>query len=97
MTAKSDRVKRLMEDQDLKQAFADVEAALFKQFKQCPPSEQETLRVIKERLHLLQSVEANLYQAIEHGEIEDFNAMQDEKPGYLGDILSWRKKQQHKH
>ena len=92
MTAKSDRVKKLLNNKDLQQAFDDVRDALLKMFTECKTTDSEKMVDIRKRLHLLESVEANLKRAIEDGELEDFRATEQEAPTFLGDIKKWRKK-----
>lgn len=92
MTAKADRVQKLLDDPELQQAFQNVRKALHEAFDHCKVSDTETLVDIKKRLHLLDSVEANLHEAIRDGHLEDFRAVEQEKPGFLGDITKWRKK-----
>lgn len=90
--AKANRVKKLLENKDLQQAFDDVKGALHTQFDQIPPSDLEAMVKIKERLHLLASVEENLKAAIKDGALEEFRLREQETPPYLGDILEWRKR-----
>lgn len=91
VTAKADRVKRLLEDPDLQQAFEDVRQAILQGFSETPPTKTEQLVLWRERLHLLDSVKANLERAIEDGNVERFHAQEQERPPFLGDILAWRK------
>jgi hypothetical protein len=83
-----------MDDPDLQQAFDDVRTALHKAFATTPVSNTEHLVDIRKRLHLLDSVEANLRTAIQDGHLDDFNASEQERPPFLGDILKWRQKTQ---
>ena len=92
-TARADRVARLLEDPDLKQAFRDVRDAILRQFQEIPPSESEQLLKCRERLHLLDSLEANLKRAIQDGKLERLRVEEQKKPPFLGDLLEWRKKQ----
>ena len=94
ITAKATRVEKLLSNKDLQQAFTDVRDALHKQFDQIAPSDLESMVKIKERLHLLISIEENLKQAIRDGRLEDFKVDEREKLPFLGDISAWRK--QHK-
>lgn len=94
ITAKADRCQRLLNDPDLQQAFEDVRQAILQGFSETPPSKTEQLVLWRERLHLLDSVKANLERAIEDGFIERFHAKEQERPPYLGDLLKWRKKKQ---
>lgn len=92
MTAESDRIKRLLEDPDLRQAFQDVREKLHEAFATCRTDDAEVLVDIRKRLHLLDAVEQALYTRLEHGLLEDFRAAEEERPPFLGDILKWRKK-----
>lgn len=83
--AKKNRIERLLDNKDLKEAFEAVDAALVKQFREIKPSDVEGIHTIKERLHILQSVKANLYQAIQDGKLEEFQAAQENTP-FLGDL-----------
>lgn len=94
MTAQADRVHRLINDPDLKQAFQDVRDALHQAFANTPTNDSEAMVDIRKRLHLLDSVEANLHRAIQDGSLEDFRVEEQERPPFLGDILQWRKKNQ---
>lgn len=84
--AKGHRCKHLLEDEDLRQAFLDVRDALHDQFDQIAPSDIESMRMIKERLHLLFSIEKNLLQAIKDGQLEEFILSEQERPAFLGDL-----------
>ncbi len=79
MSGKSDRIQRLLNDEDLQQAFKDVKDALYQAFCNTSPSDGETLQDIRKRLHLLDSVEANLRVAIEDGHLEEFREKQQEQ------------------
>ena len=92
MTAKADRIKRLVEDPDLQEAFDNVRNALFTQFAKCKTNDTDTMADIRKRLHLLDSVEANLHQAIRDGKLEDFKAVEQERPPVLGNIVEWTRK-----
>ena len=93
MSEHAERVERLLNDPDLKQAFLDVKNALLDAFSKCPTTDAETMLDIRKRLHLLQSVEANLYRAIEDGKLEDFRIEDQKRPPMLGDLVKWKKKQ----
>jgi hypothetical protein len=93
VTAKAVRVHRLLEDQDLQDAFSDVERALFERFRAAPTDNGEILKELKLMHTLLDSVKANLYMAIKDGKLEQFNEDQSENVQFLGDIRKWRKKQ----
>tara|TARA_R100001443_G_C3277023_1_gene159440 strand:- start:92 stop:376 length:285 start_codon:yes stop_codon:yes gene_type:complete len=91
VTAKADRCSRLINDKDLKQAFVDVRNAIYETFEQCPVDDGETLVRLKQRLHLLDSVWANLERAVADGKLEAHRIEEQGKVSYLGDI--WQKKQ----
>lgn len=90
--SKAERCKRLLDDPDLKQAFQDVREALHQAFANAKVSDTESLVDIRKRLHLLDSVEANLYQAVQDGQLESFRVAEQERPPFLGDLNKWRKK-----
>lgn len=92
---KANRCKKLLEDPDLQQAFQDVRDALFQAFAQIPPSDTDNLIDCRKRLHLLDSVEENLYQAIRDGKLEEFRLDEQKRPPFLGDINKWRNKSKH--
>lgn len=88
MTQKSDRVQRLLDDPDLKQAFQDVRDALHRKFEETATNDADSMVDIRKRLHLLDSVEANLRLAISDGKLLDFRA--EQKPQGLREML-WKK------
>jgi len=90
VTAQADRVHRLINDPDLKQAFQDVRDALHQAFASTPTNDSEAMVDIRKRLHLLDSVEANLDRAIQDGHLEDFRANEQERAPFLGDLLQWK-------
>ena len=97
VTERADRCKRLMEDQDFKDAFQLVENSLVEGFKQVSREQVSDngniLNEIHLTLHLLQSVKDKIAQAIRDGEVEVFNIEQDRNVApYLGDVTAWRKK-----
>jgi len=87
MTAKSDRITRLVNDEDLKQGFQDVRDSLHQKFASTKLDDSQGMTDIRRMLHLIDSVEANLHRAIEDGKLEDFRAA--EGPAPLGDIRKW--------
>lgn len=90
--ARADRAKALLDNPDLKQAFQNTRDAILRQFQQIPPSQSEQLLKCRERLHLLESVEENLYQAIRDGALERFREQEKERLPFLGELVPWRKK-----
>jgi hypothetical protein len=90
VTAKADRVERLLNDRDFKQALEDTRNAILQRFSETPPSQTEQLVECRKLLHLLDSVEANLKQAIRDGKLEVFTHEQ-QKTGFLQE-LRWKKR-----
>lgn len=93
MTEKADRIKRLLEDEDLKEAFDLVRSKLLGAFASCNADDVQFMQDIKVRLTLLSAVEQNLRDAITDGTLKDFRAQEQERPPFLGDIRKWRKKE----
>ena len=91
MTAKADRIKKLLDDEDLQQAFEDVRRTLMDAFANCKTDDAERMMDISKRLNLLQAVEQNLRRAIQDGQLQDFRDAEKERPPFLGDIRQWRK------
>ena len=79
VTDKALRVQRLMEDENLIQAFQDVRDALHGKFEQTLVNDGDTLLDIRKMLHLLDSVWANLERAVEDGQLEQVNIDEAEK------------------
>ena len=94
MTAKATRIKRLLEDPDLLEAFDNVQRAILNGWMQTPPSDIDSKEEWHRRLFTLQSVEENLKQAIRDGELDDFKVAEQGKLAPLGDIVQWRMKEQ---
>ena len=92
MNDKAERCQRLLEDKDLQQAFQDVEDAITLKWKQAPIEDREGQQKLRLSLHLLQSVQANLEEAVKHGTLAAYR-IEQEKSGvsYLGDIWKRRK------
>ena len=89
--ARAARADRLLNDPDLNKAFVDTRTAILERFSEIPPSETEELVECRRLLQLLKSVEENLKQAVRDGELSRFRAQEQERPPFLGDLLSWRK------
>ena len=92
MTEKSDRVQRLMDDPDLKEAFANVRDRLLSAFSSCDCNDTEMMKDIRKRLFLLDLVEKDLMSAIQDGTLEDFHMAEQERPGFLEDLTKWKRK-----
>ena len=92
MTAQSDRIKRLLDDEDLQEAFGAVANAIHSGWANSPPTDADMLSEWHRRLFTLNSVKENLYTSMQDGQYQDYIEAEKEKPAILGDILSWRKK-----
>ena len=81
MTDKSERIERLLNDQDLNNAFETVREYYRDKIEECPMSldNPEPLMDIRKMLHLLGDVKQALYTAIQDGHLEDFNAQEKER------------------
>lgn len=78
MTGKADRARALLDDATFQDALQGVRQALLNRFVDTKPDDHDRLVETRMYLHLLDSVEANLIQAIEDGHIEDFREMEQE-------------------
>lgn len=85
MSDKPTRVKRLIENEDLQQAFRDVRNAIHQQFERASVTDVEILVGLKHKLNLLDSVWANLEAAVEDGELRVWREKQA-KTSFLGDL-----------
>ncbi len=92
MTEKADRIRHLLENQDLAEAFDNVRQQYFAMFEKCPLENENLRRDIHYMLTLLGQVKGDLYNAIEQGDYEDFLVQQQEQPTPLGEIKSWPRK-----
>jgi hypothetical protein len=81
MTGKADRANALLEDPAFKEALVNVRQALLARFIETPVNDPERLIQTRMYLELLDSVEANLMQAIEDGKLEDFLIEQEKEDG----------------
>lgn len=73
--ARADQAKQLLENEIFIQAFKDVENAIFQRIRECPQRDTEGLTYLHLSLHTLESVKANLTEAIRRGKIKDFNVV----------------------
>ena len=90
MTAKADRIKQLLENEDLNEAIDNVRKAIHQGWEQTPPTEHEQQQEWHRRLFTLNGVIANLQQAIEDGKLEDYIANEKLTPPILGDLSKWK-------
>ena len=92
MTAQSDRIKKLLDDKDLNEAFESVINAIHTGWANTPPTDADMQAEWHRRLFTLNSVKENLRAAMENDQYEDYLEAEKEKPATLGDILTWPKK-----
>lgn len=90
MTAKADRIQKLVDDPDLKAAFQTVRQKYFNMIEQSPLTDDTALLDIRKMLHLLRDVEKDLHTAISTGKLEDFRAT--EQPGPLKELMHGKPK-----
>ena len=79
MTAKADRVRALLESEDLKEAFENLERYLFDAFCETSADDIEMLRSIRMRLTAVTMLKNELIAAVDAGDYEDFMAAQKER------------------
>ena len=88
MTAKSDLIKALMDDQHIQGAFENVRSAYTSAILN-PQTEDDDVWELRRMLFILGKVEQDLRQAIEDGEFEDLRAVEKGR-SVLGDL--WKSK-----
>ncbi len=93
MTAKADRIKRLLDDPDIEDAFKAVREHYRDAIEQVPVNDPELIMDIRKMLHLLTEVKQTLRKAIQDGALEDFRVREQQGRGFLQDIRKWPKKQ----
>ncbi len=81
MTERSDRIERLLNDQDLQEAFQIVREHYRDLIEQTPIAldNPEPLMDIRKMLQLLGDVEQALYAAVQDGHLEDFRVQEKER------------------
>ena len=85
MTAKSDRIKELVNDEHIQGAFENVRNK-YRRAWENPQVEDGDVLELRRMLFLIDSVEQDLRQAIADGELEDFRAAEEEQQAFLGDL-----------
>ena len=86
------RAERLLNDEDLKQAFSDVKKAIHDQWEKAPLRDEQGAHELKLMLKLLSDVRANLVRAVADGKLEAVEQEQ-KKHGvisFLGDMANGR-------
>jgi len=90
MTAKADRIKELLDDPHIVEAFDNVRGYYRRAIEDLNVSDEDSLEA-RRMLFLLNSVEQDLKKSVDDGLLEDFNATEDERPSFLGEL--WNRKQ----
>lgn len=94
MTEKADRAQILLNDPLLKEAFDEVRQYWLNRVESLPlDAEQgkDALYDIRKMLFLLRQVEETLERYVSDGQLEDFRAAEQERPGFLGDLTKWKR------
>ena len=89
MTAKSDRIRELLDDPHIKEAFENVRDKYRAALENSDIPDDDVLE-IRRMLFLTHKVEQDLETAVQDGELEDFRANEQERPSFLGDL--WKRK-----
>ena len=89
MTAKSDRAKQLLEDPVIKECFSKLREN-YRGAMGNPQVPDDDILELRRMLFLLDKLEQSLIEVLADGELEDFRAVEQERPSFLGDILKWR-------
>ena len=82
--AKGDRCKALLDDPDLKQAFADVRSRLVEEMVESQGTDDYILD-LKKCIHLLDVVQKQLHKAVQDGKLERY--AENQTP-FLQDVMS---------
>jgi len=90
MTAKADRAKQLLDDPLIKESFSKLRLTYSSAMGNPQVSDDDVLE-LRRMLFLLDKLEKSLIQVIADGELDDFRAVEQERPSFLGDILKWPK------
>lgn len=78
MTAKSDRIKELLNDPILEEAFDNVKQHLIGMFLETSSEDGEAMMDIRRRINTLDAVKADLEYSYEEGRFEDLKAAEEE-------------------
>ena len=89
MTAKADRARQLLADPLLQEGFETLRLK-YRNAMGNPQVPDEDILELRRMLFLLDKLEVHLNQVIADGELEDFRAVEQERPTFLGDL--WKNK-----
>lgn len=76
---RAQRVKRLLNDPELKDAFENTRTAIFQKIEQTPIRDTEGLTQLRLCLKLLNDVRANLDQIVNDGKLAEFKIQEEKK------------------
>ena len=79
MTGDADRIQRLVEDPDIKNAFTRVREHYRNLIEETPIGDDTALLDVRKMLHLLRDVEEDLQTAIDDGHLKDYRAREQER------------------
>ncbi len=89
MTAKSDRAKELLNDPLIQESFEALRTE-YRGAMGNPKVPDDDILELRRMLFLLDKLEKHLNQIVTDGEVEDFHAVEQERPSFLGDL--WQRK-----
>lgn len=89
MTAKSDQAKRLLDDPLLQESFEALRVT-YRGAMGNPQVPDDDILELRRMLFLLDKLEKHLETVIADGELEDFRAVEQEQPTFLGEL--WQSK-----
>lgn len=89
MTAKSDQAKRLLDDPLLQESFEALRVT-YRSAMGNPQVPDDDILELRRMLFLLDKLEKHLETVIADGELEDFRAVEQEQPTFLGEL--WQSK-----
>lgn len=88
MTAKSDRAKEILNDPVMQDALVNLRNE-YRKLMEDHTTPDDIVLESRRMLHLSHRFEKHLQQIIADGELDDFIAMEKERPSFLGE-LRWK-------
>ena len=88
MTAKSDRAKQLLSDPLIQECFKKLRDN-YRSAMGNPQVSDDDILELRRMLFLLDKLEQSLVQVLADGELDDFRAVEDERPSFLGNLIKW--------
>ena len=90
MTAKSDRAKALLNDPIIQEGFEKLRED-YRGAMGNPKVPDDDILELRRMLFLLDKLERHLHQIVTDGEVADLQAVEQERPSFLGDLWQSRK------